>query len=111
VSEKEDDFLDPRLAKELRDEAIRRVGENNGHWVCHAHLAIINTARKHREFTTDRVWVQLLDCELEAEPRAMGAAVRAAERAGIIKATDRWELSAMKTCNRRPKRVWRSLMP
>lgn len=44
------------------------------------------------------------------EPRALGALMREAARAGDIEATDAWALSERVACHRRPLRVWRSLL-
>lgn len=60
------------------------------------------------EFTTDDVWTQLGDrAQAVTEPRAMGVAMRAAAKAGLIVATPNYRPSHRPACHARPVRVWR----
>lgn len=95
-------LFDPDEGARLRDEAIARVEEH--------------VVRREQGSTAgnpeDRLvlWQELLTAPAWThEPRAMGAAMRRAERAGWCKPTDDWWLSKRPVCHRNPKRVWRSL--
>lgn len=71
-------------------------------------------ARRKPSFSTNAVF------ELEAvmagggqrfvEPRAMGVVMRRAQRAGIIRPTDRYEPDTTPGSHARPKRIWKSLI-
>jgi len=98
---------------ETKDEAINRVEANaNAKWREAAYLACCLCAYKWREFTTDDVW-ELMDalfpdCQTH-EPRAMGAIMRKAVRAGKIEASGESFKSRRPQCHGRPIAVWDSL--
>lgn len=94
----------------LADDAIAAAEEHADKiWLAQAALAIRVCTGIHREgFTTDQVWVQLADLNADTphEPRAMGAAVRAAIKSGLIRATGEWRPSSRPESHGRPVRVW-----
>lgn len=95
-----------------RDEAITRAKEHApASWWDLAWSALRLVASTHAEWTTDEVWALLDDPGTPPvpEPRAMGAVMRRARRAGIAAPTDRTVLSVRPACHRRPVRVWRTL--
>lgn len=70
--------------------------------------AIFEVAKGCREFTTfDVRRVAGFD---PAEPRAWGAIMRIAHRAGICSPTDRYRSGRSLTSHGRPERVWSSLV-
>jgi len=97
-----------------RDEAIDRTTDGNERWLAAVSDAIEHVASHRREFTTDHVWARLADGSTEPppgfEPRAMGAAMVRAMRAGIIERTDRTEPTDRPEAHRSPKRIWRSVI-
>ena len=97
--------------KKAADEAVKRVGGNmDPDWRVAALAAVRSACEKYSEFTTDDVWNILRKTEAPHEPRAMGAIMRAAVKAGICEATDEYRMSRRVACHRRPLRVWRSLV-
>jgi hypothetical protein len=105
-------LLDALAAIQATNEAIERVEQNTDpNWAHDAQRAISYLARSRPEFTTDDVWEFLHRHGVNAphEPRALGALMRNAARAGLIKPTDRVRPSDRPECHRNPKRVWRSL--
>lgn len=44
------------------------------------------------------------------EPRALGVVMRRAQKAGVIRPTDRYEPDRTPRAHARPKRIWRSLI-
>jgi len=95
----------------LRERAIKAVGLSNDVFMRAADKAIRAVALNHETFTTDLVWFCLDDWGYSTEePRALGAAMRVAQKDDIIYPTDSWELSIRPACHRRPLRVWRSLI-
>ena len=98
------------LAEGAREEAIARVGAHAAPDFKTAAARIIDRLAKERtSFTTDDVWALLPEgCETH-EPRAMGAAMRAAAKSYVIAPTDRTVNSTRPACHARPVRVWRSL--
>lgn len=93
----------------ITNEAIGRAGENaDERWTRDARSAIRTVAFKGVEFTTDAVW-ELLDKVSSArthEPRAMGALMREAQRAGLIRTTGAYIKSSRPDCHLRPCAVW-----
>ena len=99
-------------AQRLTDEAIDRVRVHaNDEWMREVRAIVWRLARARGEFTTDAVWAQVDRLEATThEPRAMGAVMRAAAKAGWVTPTDRVSNSARPECHCRPVRVWRSLV-
>jgi hypothetical protein len=93
-----------------RDEAIERVGENaNAAWKERAYQAVLRAARTREDFTTDDVWEFLDADDRPHEPRAMGAIMQDAKRAGVIEAVrGAVRQSEHATCHARPKQVWKA---
>lgn len=88
-----------------RDEAIARVeGNADVLFMNAAANAIEQAAKTMPEFTTDDVEPL---CMISArEPRAWGAAMMKAAKAGMIEQTDRIRRSNRKQSHCRPKQVW-----
>lgn len=97
------------LGEALRDAAIDRVEEHaEPDWLAHA-AAAIRIAAAAGEFTTDDVW-RILDergLDRPRERRAMGAAMRAARRDGVVEPTDRMRPTSRPEGHRNPKRIWK----
>lgn len=109
----EPEIIDIVGARRERDRAIDRVDQaSDDIWKRAADLAIRSVAYTRLDFTTDDVWVALHEMAVESptEPRALGAAMRRAQRAGLIEPTNRVEQSARPVCHAAPKRVWQSLV-
>lgn len=104
-------LFDPEEGTRRRDEAIARAEQHAVvDWNDEVDRAILRVARRRDLFTTDDIWQELLTAPAWThEPRAMGAAMRRAERAGWCSPTADWWLSKRPACHRRPLRVWRSL--
>lgn len=99
-------------AEIARDEAIGRVQRSSDYWIPYA----LNAVRRIRQmrgaggyFTTDAVWAILNGWGIAPphEPRALGAAMRKAERLGLCAPTDRTQKSTRIDCHARPLRVWK----
>lgn len=102
-------FDAPADAEAKAREAIERAGEGASPWVRET-LGVIHHLAAHRPlFTTDEVWGEL-DEEKPDEPRAMGAAMRAAARAGWIRSSQMARPSQRTVCNGRPVTIWKSLL-
>lgn len=69
--------------------------------------AVRIVARRVQEFTTDEVAAELTDWRI-AEPRMLGPAMRRAQQAGWIAATDRMRKTTNPAAHCRPKAVWTS---
>jgi hypothetical protein len=98
-------------AIQARDEAINRVNEHaEPIWKRAALMAIRSIAVEQTELTTDDVWLWLHEMAIETphEPRALGAMMVKAARAGLISPTDRTRKSLRPVCHANPKRVWQS---
>lgn len=96
-----------------REEAISQVEAHaESGWLANAMSAIRLVARSRERFTTDAVWAVLDTWKIPPphEERALGAAMRNAQKNGVCQATDDWSLSVRAACHRRPLRVWRSLL-
>jgi hypothetical protein len=98
--------------QEARDEALERVEENaHADWLMAAEWAVTGLAFNYEEFTSDDIWKAVNEQGFSThEPRAMGAVMVKAARAGMIAPTDRWVQSKRTACHGRPIRVWRSLL-
>lgn len=98
-----------RLAREARDEALRRVELNaEDEWKDRAKDALRAYARNHGEFASDALW----DAGLEKphEARALGPIMLWGQKEGIIAPTNRLQASTLISSHMMPKRVWRSLI-
>lgn len=76
-------------------------------WKAKAREAVRIVAGQQAELTTDDVWKYLPPTR---ENRALGAIFVAAQKEGLIAWTDRTLRSERPDCNRRPLRVWKSLV-
>lgn len=102
-------LFNSKVADAARDAAIDKaeIGADEA-WLAAAAASIRYHAEHLKTFTTDEVWKLLSHLPEPREPRAMGAAMRNAQREEWIEATDRTKRSERPRCHRRPVRVWRS---
>ena len=96
---------------EARDDALERV-ESNAHkeWLSCANAAVRHLAGYSVSFTADDVRHQMevhYPNVTTHEPRAMGAVMNRAKRAGIIVPTDVFIASDRPERHRGPIRVWK----
>lgn len=98
--------LDFSEGERRRDDAIRQAGDAAGPWVDHAIDAIKLVSLARFDFTTDDVWSALR--VKPDEPRALGAAMKAAAGRGFIYATGEYRKSGRPECHARPVAVWRA---
>lgn len=103
------DLFEGRAA---RDAALTEVDANTAEdWRRAAYRAIRSLALVHDEFTTDLVWQPLNADGYEThEPRAMGAVVQAAVKAGTIEKTGLYSQSTRKVCHCRDIPIYKSLL-
>jgi len=96
----------------LRDEGITRSDEAaKAEWKRAADEAVSFCARTRERLTTDDVWRAMPHGVREVrEPRAMGAVMIRAAKAGLIVRTSVTEESSISRSHRRPKAVWQSLV-
>lgn len=93
-------------ARRARDEAMARAEAHAPEdWNARADAAILRLAKAREQFTTDALWDRL---DPPPEPRALGPAMKRAQKAGWIEPTDRYKQSAREANHARPVRVWRS---
>lgn len=86
--------------------ALTRVWHGAGlDWQLAAMEAVRELCRARAEFTADDLEAVAKETH---EPRAIGALLIAAKKAGLCEPTERYLNSRLKSCNSRPKRVWRS---
>lgn len=104
------DLLDLLAAQEAKAEAIQRAGAHaRPEWKEAAARVIHDLALTLETFTTDQVWEALANYpQATHEPRALGALMQEAAKAGAISATNEYRNSARPACHSRPVRVWRS---
>lgn len=95
-----------------RDIALDRVkAASDIDWWTACRGVISRLAHTQKTFTTDDVWDGLRKYKCQTpEPRAMGAAMRAARLDGLIIPIPEWRISCRPACHCRPVRVWRSLV-
>ena len=93
----------------FKRQALERVEKGAMEWMPAAERAIVRLARMGDEFTADDVWVILDRWKVKppTEPRAMGAAMKNAQNAGLIVPTGSWRTSERAECHCRPVQVWR----
>lgn len=106
-------IFDIQQARKNRERAVSQVASAaDPAWMKAADWAITHVACETCELTTDDIWNLLhrYAIPMPAEPRALGAAMQRAARAGVISPTDRIVQSERPECHARPVRVWRSLL-
>jgi hypothetical protein len=99
-------------ATDTRNKAIAQVATNTDPaWAKQTLDIIKQTATDTFDFTTDDIWKALAAASLPTphEPRALGALMLAAQRAGFITPTDRYRQSQRPECHARPIRVWQAV--
>tara|TARA_R110000824_G_scaffold93279_2_gene225722 strand:+ start:492 stop:899 length:408 start_codon:yes stop_codon:yes gene_type:complete len=102
------DMFGDAQSKAAKVEAVNRVERNaDEEWMEVAFKVVVALSRARAEFTTDSVWRRLDSAP--HEPRAMGAVMRRAARAGLCVKTDRVVESKKISNHRRPIAIWRSL--
>ncbi|MHB9081061.1 MAG: hypothetical protein ACYC3X_26615 [Pirellulaceae bacterium] len=104
-------LFDSARAAAERDAAIAAVEHGAPPEVlADIYAAIRKVAREYPTFTTDHVWREVPPEHHQGiDPRAIGAAMVAAAREGIItRLPGVFVASEMVRCHRRPKQVWRS---
>jgi hypothetical protein len=103
---------DAAKGRALRDEGITRSDEAaKAEWKRAADEAVSFCARTRERLTTDDVWRAMPHEVREVrEPRAMGAVMIRAAKAGLIVRTSATEESSISRSHRRPKAVWQSLV-
>lgn len=101
------DLLTYAEAEARRDDGMTRAAESSGEgWHRYAVAFIEEYARGHDRVFVDDLWESGL--ERPAQPKALGPAMLAASRAGIIAKTGEYRPSV--SSNLLPKPVWRSLV-
>lgn len=99
-------LFDAPTGDTLRDEALARVELNaDARWF-HRATRFIRWLKAGVEFTADDVWYSLGDEETTHEPRALGAVIRAAAKANLIRKTGAYRPSTRPACHSRPVAVW-----
>ena len=104
-------LLDIIAATEAKEKAIAQVATSTDpKWFAECYRIVVATATNTNDFTTDDIWQALADAQLPTphEPRALGALMIAAHRAGLIAPTDRYRQSKRPECHARPIRVWQA---
>ena len=92
-----------------RDAAVARVERNaDAPWKRAAMAAIYKVAGERSRFTADDVWDAMPDDAGTHEPRAMGAMMLQAAKAGVIAATEDYTQSHRSVRHAGPMRVWES---
>lgn len=105
------------MLEQAQDRASEAVGRAEAHAdpgaLSYWEAVVWGVARRRPAFSTNAVF------EYERatggghrliEPRAMGVVMRRAQRAGIIRPTDRYEPDTTPGSHARPKRIWKSLI-
>lgn len=104
-------LFDAAKAEAAKLDALQRVQEHaEPDWAERALKAVEACAKANATFIVDDVWAFLDASDVPHEPRAMGAVMRAAQRAGLIAPTDVFRPSDRVTCHKNPRRVWESLI-
>jgi hypothetical protein len=99
----------PRLQPAVTPKAVAaRNRELDAAWLKAARPVVERLARELAEFTTDEVWERLEHPPREG--RQLGALMTDRQRAGLIAATEAHRPSTRPNVNRRPIRIWRSLV-
>jgi len=93
-----------------RDAAVAQVALGKADWIAAALDCVRQVAERHTQFTTDHVKLAMAAAGLpdHVEPRAWGAVMTAARRAGLCNPTRFTQASTRAMCHARPLRVWQS---
>lgn len=98
----------PAEVREAAEKGIKAAAAKVGTaWMAMALGRLEVVARDREFFTADEVWERI---SAPADPRAMGAVMRAAKRLRWIEGTGRYRTSGDKVCHGRKKEIWRSLI-
>ena len=99
----------PKLRPAVRPEAVAaRNRARDAAWLGDAMRIVERLARELSEFTSDEVWERLEHPPREG--RQLGALMGNCQRAGLIAPTAAHRPSTRPNVNRRPIRIWRSLV-
>jgi hypothetical protein len=98
------------LGEREKKRAVDAVAVAARNWRSESMPVLRQIAGTVEEFTTDRVQWELNRQRVAPpiEPRAYGALMREAARAGLIEKTDRVVASVYPRNHRRPKAIWKS---
>lgn len=98
------------IAERKKQQGIEAAYQGaNSYWKNAAKEALLECAKKYREFASDQVWEVLARSGMTTgENRAMGAIVQAASRSGMIQKTGRYRESRRASQHRQPIAIWRS---
>lgn len=101
--------LDLLKQEKAKDRAIYVAGAfADPDWYRAAELALEQLINRGLPFTSDGLWYLLDQMEVSTdEPRALGAVINRARKAGRINATGEYRKSTRPECHRRPLTVWR----
>ena len=100
--------MDALAGEKNKEEAIERVDRHmDPEWRQKTMQAIWILAKEKPEFTTDDVWKFVPSTR---ENKAMGACMMRAKKQGLVQPTERHIPSERPDCNRRPVKVWKSLL-
>ena len=99
-----------QTGSELKEIALDRVERKHVRWIDIATDVVRDIAQDVDAFTTDRVEYELEVRGIEPpnEPRAFGALMLRAARAGWVSKTDQVAPSVIPRNHRRPKSIWKS---
>jgi hypothetical protein len=99
-------FATEKTAEAVRDRVLDSLAMTHTDWIDRVAMpAIEQLARSRTEFTTDDVWY-LVGEDSPREPRALGAAMRQAARARLIRKTGVYRNSRRTDCHARPVAIW-----
>lgn len=93
----------------LRDAALEQVEANaDAEWIAAAKAVVWALIKLGEPFTSDHIWRGLDERGVgkPREPRALGAVLRAAAKAGYIQSTGEWFKSERPENHSRPVAVW-----
>jgi hypothetical protein len=86
------------------------AGAKNAKWLAAAIIACYRVPYEKPIMTTDDFWYACRDIPPPDEPRVMTGVTKALLAAGLIVRTEMHRESVRTVCNRRPLRIWRSLV-
>lgn len=94
----------------LAEAAIQTAAEHADRvWLSAAKQIVWDLIRDGRPFSTDDCWQKLDALDIQThEPRALGAVLRAAAKAGYIEQTGEYIKTSRPQAHSRPIPVWRS---
>ena len=101
-----------QLALEAQDDALVRVEQHaDTDWKAAATTAVYRAARNLSTLTTDDVWDLIPATVTTHEPRALGAIMTKAARAGWIRLADKRPVKSKRVSRHAgPMSVWESLI-